>query len=153
MVLQQKRFPWIRGRLELTDTALLVATSQPFRGSRSEIPLGDLKPIPSYFRQFALSSLMFAISLTLFAAAILGGVFDVALAPERVGLLALFVPVGFFAVCFWLRFYSRNVDCVIFHDRRTGRPLVYIHRLLPSTRHVEEFVEILREKIEHATPN
>ncbi len=150
MILQQRRFPRIRCSFELTETALLVAGSNLLRSNRVEVPLKELRAIPSYFKQLPLPSLMFAGVFSLGALGALGGAFQPSPGEERMGLLAVAAAVAFLAACCWLRFFTRKVDYVIFHGRHTGRPVVFINQGLPSARHVEEFVAILREKIEQA---
>jgi hypothetical protein len=67
---------------------------------------------------------------------------------SKLGIAALVLMSGTFSALAWYGFLERKIDFVIIHSRHDRRALVYLHRTNPSIRHVEEFVEILKERSE-----
>jgi hypothetical protein len=146
MNLQQKRYPFGSVTYSLTDTMLFVEEKR-FLGSRSfEVPLRDIGSSVSKTRQFPLGWCIVASLATAVALGTLVGVFVGV--GDTAGMLACVLMSSVFSALAWHGFFERKIDLVILHARDTGYGLIFLQRTKPSVRHVEEFVQIVKERLE-----
>ena len=172
MKLVQKRFLRGQAEFELTDTALKVSHEKLFNSTRFEVPLESFRPEVTYVRNFPIAQLLAAIvswgSCLLLVISLLHGdktgksFFDTDLG-VFVFFLLLIGMSAFFGLAFLLNFLRRNVDCFLLQSRGAGgiiansgnrrRPpailgrTILICRQIPSERHVQEFLDIFKEKV------
>jgi len=98
-------------------------------------------------RQFPIAWLLFGVGGCIgFVALLIGAIY--AKGDGQLGTFALSFCALVFSAFAWHGFFERKYDYVILHSRETGQPIIHIDRTTPSTRHVEEFVEILKEGLE-----
>lgn len=147
MKLVQKRFPVGSVAFEIADEVLRVESKSPLRSQSYEIPFRDIGTTTSKVRQFPLVWFIFAALSSCALVASVVGLF-VAQGDSKLGMGALVVMSGVFSALAWYGFFERRIDFVIIHSREAGHALVYLRRTSPSVRHVEEFVEILKERSE-----
>ena len=150
MKLTQKRFPFGQFDFELTDDHVKISTKKMWGGSEFEVPLKELRIAPSTYRAFPILWLLFAVFSGLVTLLLVYGLTQNLVGVDKGG-MALAACIIFSGFCGSLYgFFQRKVDFIIFHSQSSGQPLVYFHRHIPSERHVSEFVEITRERIEQS---
>ncbi|MES2694653.1 MAG: hypothetical protein V4773_14350 [Verrucomicrobiota bacterium] len=146
MHLVQKRLGFPAFEFDLEDDCLRVRTRSLTGSSSYEVALAELSPRTSSYSHRPILWYCFAAFMTLCTAVSAFGVFGGAQLPDKAGVGILFVvctSVGMIATYEALR---RHVDYVIVHWE-LGGAAVHFHRTLPTERHVQEFIDILKERI------
>ncbi|HTB62186.1 MAG TPA: hypothetical protein VK737_01245 [Opitutales bacterium] len=175
MKLVQKRPMLAQMEYEISDTALKISAQKRFSGTSFEIPYAAIRPDISQVRKFPIEHLVKAIILLGMAVLLLAAIVHVLNTPtthtdSRNGFIVLIAVLAVLSFLlgfrFAFKFYVQKVDCFVINTRRqnpmlnagprrgSGRILMnqtlVIHRLIPNERHVTEFLDILKEKIDEA---
>lgn len=144
MQLQQKRYPFGSVTFSLSDTMVRVEEKR-FLGSRSfEIPLRAIAAGTSSICQFPLLWCVVASFATVATLGALIGVF-VGIG-DTAGMIACVLMGSVFSALAWHGFFERKIDVLILHARESGQGVIFLRRADPSPRHVEEFIEIVKER-------
>jgi len=146
MKLQQKRYPFGSVTFSLSDATVRVEETR-FLSSRSfEIPLRTIADSTSSIRQFPLLWCVVASLATLGTLGVLVGVFVGV--GDTAGMLACVLMGSVFSALAWHGFSERKIDVLILHARESGQGIIFLRRTDPSPRHVDEFIEILKERVD-----
>lgn len=114
--------------------------------SRSfEIPFRAIAEGTSTMRQFPLLWCIVASLATVATIAVAVGVF--AGIGDPAGMVACVLMGSVFSSLAWRGFFERKIDVVILHSRDSGQGVIFLRRADPSPRHVQEFVEIVKERV------
>ena len=147
MKLTQKRILWGTTEIELIEDTLYICQKSLFKSRSHEITINGLSSRISKIQSFPLGWCVIASTASLGFFAVGIGAFFVH-GDGQMGMAACALLAGVFAALAWYGFLERRVDFVILNSKEYNTPQVYIHRTIPSVRHVEEFVEIVKERIE-----
>ena len=147
MKLVQKVFPAKTTEFELTDVSVRITTKSLMSESSYEVPLAELKPTPSFHRNISPLWLGIAVFFYLFSAVALGGIIYPVEGTERLGFIILFLVVFAFAVRATMVFLNTKMDVVLWSSALTGGAVIVMHRRRPTSRHVDEFTEMIVEKL------
>ena len=146
MNLHQKRYPFGSVTFSISDTVVRVQEKRLLSSKSFEVPLRDFGTSVSTVRQFPLGWCIAASFSSLVAVACIVALF--AGYGEPLGMGACLLMSGVFTALAWHGFLERKIDLVVLHARDAGHGVLFLHRTKPSVRHVEEFVEIAKERIE-----
>jgi hypothetical protein len=144
MNLSQKRFPFGSVRFALSDTLIRVEEKRLLSSRSFEIPLHAIASSTSSVRQFPLLWCLVASFATIATLGALIGVF--AEVGDSAGMIAVVLMGSVFSGLAWHGFFQRKIDFVILHSRESGQGVIFLRRTDPSVRHVEEFVDIVKER-------
>lgn len=146
MKLHQKRYPF--GSVTFSGTETMVRVEEKrFLASRSfEIPFRAIAGSPSSVTQFPLLWSIVASLATLATIAVLVGVFVGV--GDTAGMIACVLMGSVFSALAWHGYFERKIDMIILHSRDSGQGVIFLHRTDPSPRHVQEFVDIVKERAE-----
>jgi hypothetical protein len=145
MKLQQKRYPFGSVTFALSDTVIRVEEKSLLSSKSFEIPLYAVASSTSMVRQFPLLWGLAASGATIATLGMVVAVFfNVG---DSAGMIACVLMGSVFSGLAWHGFFERKIDFVILHSRESGQGIVFLRRTEPSVRHVEEFVEIVKERV------
>ncbi len=145
MHLEQKRYPFGSVTFSISDTMLRVEEKRLLSSRSFEVPLRDIGNSTSTVRRFPLLWLLIAVAATCVTLGFGAGIFVTA-GDARLGMMAFILMGVVFSGLAWHGFLERKIDFVILHARDTGQGLIFLNRTKPSVRHVQEFVEIVKER-------
>lgn len=111
--------------------------------------MSELRPHLSFFRSFPLSWLIFSLVFGAVAGFFFFALFTPGAKSEQLGLIVAFLVMLFASLACVYGFLQRKVDFVILHLEQSGQPMVYLHRRIPTEKHVQEFIDITKEHIQH----
>lgn len=151
MTLHQKRSPFGSVTFTISDTMLRVEEKKLLNSRSFEVPLREIGGRTSTVRQFPLLWLLIAVVASGVTALFIAGIFTTT-GDSRLGMMALVLMCTVFTALAWHGFVERKIDFVILHARESGHGLIFIHRTKPTPRHVEEFVEIVKERCDSSRP-
>jgi hypothetical protein len=147
MKLIQKRFPFGTVIFEIKGEILHVENRRLQSSTAFEVPIRCVESRITKMRQFPVGWLLLGIlGCVAFVALSVGTIY--AKGEAQLGAFAVSFCALVFTAFAWHGFFERKYDYVILYSRETGQPIIHIDRTSPSPRHVEEFVDILKEGLE-----
>ncbi len=138
---------------DVNDEVIFVTTKSLTGGSRFEIPLMELSTRTSSYTHIPVLWYCFAVFMWLCTAVSAFGVFGSGQLPDKAGAGILFVVCASVAMISSYEAVRWRADCILFHWESGGDPAIRLHRKIPSERHVQEYVEIVKERILVAKKN
>jgi hypothetical protein len=133
---------------EVLDDRILVRFRSLTQRVSYEVPFRNINPTPVFNRSVPLLWAVFAL---VFGGVGLMGLYGSLFANWAPDKVSMFTTALFFgAACFLcvMGFLKKKVDIVVFRSTAVGSPALILNRTLPTTRHVEEFISIVKERIE-----
>ena len=148
MKLIQKAFLLPTFEFSLGDHAVRVKRSTLTASASFEIPFADIDPRPCEHENIGMGWYVMGAALVVLAFLLVGGTQADVSDDSLKGLLF----GAFLSAITGLRCLAEGrketFSELVFHSARTGNALIHLRKTLPSPVHVQEFVEILEEKIE-----
>jgi len=146
MKLQQKLFPFGSVTFSVTETMVRVEEKRLLASRSFEIPFRAIAGCTSSIVQFPLLWCIVASLASLATIAVLVGVFVGV--GDTAGMIACVLMGSVFSALAWHGYFERKIDMVILHSRDSGQGVIFLRRTDPTPRHVQEFVEIVKERAE-----
>lgn len=148
MKLTQTAFLLPKFEFTIRDHVLHVKRSTLTASSSFEIPFIEIDPLPSEQKNLALGwyvvgGLLLALTLTFIGCAIVEKIPD-----SQMGLWFGALIAGVPGIICLVEARKRTFSFIIFHNARNGVAWIHIRHKSPSELHVQEFTDILKEKIE-----
>lgn len=148
MKLIQKKFPHGTSEFVVEDDCIRITNRKLLTSNSFVVPLSDLKSTPSYHRSFPLPALVAALFFAGLATLSVFGMIHDSWVKDRLGMYVMFaVWCCGVAVCV-IKFFQQRIDVAILHSASTALPVLVLHRAIPSETHVNEFLEIIKERID-----
>lgn len=132
----------------IRDRCLHVKRSSRTASTSFDIPFATIDPSPFEHEQrgiawYLVGTAMIALGLLLLALS-----FSEMAGEDRLGLLFGAVLAEGTALVCWAQGRNQTFSQIIFCSAKSGGPLIHLAQQSPSPVHVQEFVEILQEKIQ-----
>lgn len=130
------------------DRGLHVKRSTRLASHSFEIPFAEIDPSSSEHENIGIGWYLTGGALLVLGFTLLGFAFTAAAADARMGLwFGAFIAEVIALLCL-AEGRRQTFSQIVFYSQRTGRALIRFQQKLPSPGYVEEFVEIVKEKIQ-----
>jgi hypothetical protein len=153
MKLTQKKFLSPTFQFELKEGILTVTTKAITSSNGFEVPVRELSNSVSYHRYFPLGWVIFSALMLLGAMSFTVGCFIDGSEDAKIAFVFFVLLFGTVGLMCAAESFKRNVDYVILHWSKSGSQAVYFRRKIPSERHVQEYIDILKDKISEQNKN
>jgi hypothetical protein len=147
MHLHQRRFLVYANDFVITETCVQVSSRTPTKANSYEVPFAVINLVPSLHRS---TPILWAVLAAVFGGFSIFALWSLFFDPsvprtsEMIKIVLIFLSAGLGCA---YNYHRKKIDSVVFRNVNSGMPVLILDRKVPTLRHVDEFREIIVERI------